>query len=133
MKHLGHIELKDNKIVFVYHEKICKNCIHWNGISDKHKFAQCNYILITKMATSTCEAWKKINEASKREVEVTNAIYYEENNEVLGIEVKSGIKHIEKNQSYPCEAEITEKVIMKDISGNKRHLTKKIVTITKII
>lgn len=96
MRKTGHIEIKDNKVVFVYYElpepiELCKKC------------------------------WKKVWEeyqTSKREVEVENVVSTKaktvwifdcENvrNELFGIIIKNGM---------PCEAEVNGKAVITKIT-----------------
>jgi len=105
MLKLGHIEIRD-KVIFVP-DKICKNCIYWNGHFDKHKFARCNYILLTKNATSTCKAWKQKYQTSKQEVEVKNVFWSTQFNKwIIELIRSQGITSVFAEHNQPCEVEV---------------------------
>ena len=90
MKHLGHIEIQGNKIVFVYYKK---------KKPDQYD--------VRKYGESTSKYfsdWKEY-EASKREVEVENKYSI---SEILGYaHIQNVGTFLSNNQ--PCQAEITDK------------------------
>ncbi|MBA7627105.1 hypothetical protein ES703_34567 [subsurface metagenome] len=100
----GHIKIKDNKIIFVYHELDKPN--------EDHYFEGRNYV---KKTNITLDEAMKEYEASKRSVKMGNidSVFHGDGGSFCYIiidKIKYSFKH---NQS--CEAEIT---------GNKAMITK---------
>lgn len=106
MKHLGHIRIKDNKVIFVYRELPVPR-------KDAYQIQQVGVVAGNIVETESfrerdfLEAMKEYN-ASKREVEVSNA-----EEPFCGYEsctyLKIGkVKYVIKD-NQPCEAEINGK------------------------
>jgi len=92
MKYRGHIEIKDNKIVFVYHK------YGWKPIWHDYE----NHPLASQIYTEEMKKYK----ASKRLIEVSNIFWSDISEEWLfGKKMKGSWANGPKN-SQPCEAEI---------------------------